>query len=100
MKILISQYKLKVPYYKYLEAARQDAPLFNEIGIEWRIWLVNKEEGLVAGIHYYEDQEALDRGLKQLRSKGRAPREGMIENISKQVFEVNEDLSKINKAPL
>ena len=31
---------------------------FNEMEIRWEIWLINKEEGIIGGIYYYEDEEA------------------------------------------
>ena len=47
MKILFSIAKSKVPYDELMEAFSKDAPLFKEAGVTWKIWLENKEEGLV-----------------------------------------------------
>jgi hypothetical protein len=98
MKIKISINKSKVPYDELLEASRKDTPLFNEMEIEWKIWLVNKEEGLIGGIYYFEDEEAYNKSAAKLKHKGVLP--PLVENISSHVFDVIEDISKLNKAPL
>lgn len=98
MKIMISLNKSKVHYDELMDACRHDAPLFNEMALEWKIWVENKEEGIIGGIYYFKDQEAFEKSNAQARAKGRAPH--MTENISKQVFDVIEDLSKETKAPI
>ena len=98
MKIKISINKSKVPYDELMEACRKDTPLMNKMEIEWKIWLVNKEEGLIGGIYYFEDEEAFNKSAAKLKPKGHLP--PLIENVSTQVFDVIEDFSKINKAPI
>ena len=99
MKIMISIRKSKVPYDELLEACKKDVPLINsEVEMEWKIWLVNKEEGLIGGIYYFEDEEAFNKSAAKLKPKGHLP--PLIENVSTQVFDVIEDFSKINKAPI
>jgi len=66
--------------------------------IEWKLWIVNKEEGLIGGICYFEDEEAYKKSAAKLKSKGLLP--PLVENISSNVFDVVEDVSKLNKAPL
>ena len=98
LKIMISINKSKVPYDEMMEACRNDIPLINEVDMEWKIWLENKEEGIIGGIYCYRDEEAFEKSMSQGKAKGLLP--PLIENISKQVFNVNEDLSKLNKAPI
>jgi len=99
MKIMISIRKSKVPYDELMEACRKDVPLINnEVEMEWKIWLINKEEGLIGGIYYFEDEEAFKKSMTNAKAKGVLPH--LIENLSTQVFDVIEDLSKVNKAPL
>ena len=98
MKIMISVNKSKVPWDELIEACRKDTPLLNKIEMEWKIWLENKEEGLICGIYCFKDQEAFEKSVAQERPKGLLP--PLIENVSKQFFDVNEELSKINKAPI
>jgi hypothetical protein len=98
MKIMISLNKSKVPYDELMDAARHDAPLFNEMALEWKMWVENKEEGIIGGIYYFKDQEDLEKSLAQGKAKSRLL--PLIENLSKQVFDVIEDLSEINNAPI
>ena len=99
MKIMISIRKSKVPYDELMEACRKDVPLINnEVEMEWKIWLVNKEEGLIGGIYYFEDEEAFKKSMTNAKPKGALP--PLIENVSTHFFDVIEDLSIANKAPL
>lgn len=81
-----------------MEAVRKDAPMFNEMAFKWKIWLVNKEEGLIAGVYYCEDEEALEKSLQEKKSESHLY--PLVENISSNVFDVIEDVSKLNKAPI
>ena len=101
MKIMISINKSKVPWDELMEACRNEAPLINEAmgeQMEWKIWLADKEEGLIGGIYYFEDEEDFRKKMVIGKSKAHLPT--LLENISSQVFDVNEDLSKVNKAPI
>ena len=84
-----------------MEACRKDAPLINEAQgetMKWKIWLENKEEGLIGGIYYLEDEEDFKKRMVKGKAKGQVP--PLIENVFSQVIDVNEELSKVNKAPL
>ncbi len=81
-----------------MEAARIDAPDMNEMEIEWKIWLLDKEEGLIGGIYYFEDEESYKKSMEPLREKALLPK--LIDNIFSKVLDVDEDLSKFNKAPI
>jgi len=98
MKVMISINKSKVPWDELMEACRNDIPLINEVDMEWKIWLENKEEEIIGGIYLFEDQEAFEKSMKQGKAKGRLP--PLIKPVSKYVFDVNESLSKDNKAPI
>ena len=98
MKIKISIHKSKVPYEELMDACRKDAPLFNEMALEWKMWLVNKEEGLIGGIYYFEDEETYKKSEEPKREKSYLL--PLIENVYSQIFDVNEELSKFNKAPI
>ena len=98
MKVRIGINKFKGSYEEMIEAVRKDAPMFNEMTLTWKIWLVNKEESLLAGVYLCEDEEALERSLQERKSESQVV--PMIENISSHVFDVIEDVSKLNKAPI
>lgn len=69
----------------------------NESGLIWKIWTENKETKEAGGIYIFENMFALEAYLKmhtkRLQSFG-------ITNIRSKIFEVNEKLSAITKAPL
>ena len=98
MKVMISINKSKVPFDELMEAARNDVPLINEFAYEWKIWLENKEEGLIGGIYFFEDEEAFKKSSSERKAKGALP--PLIDNVSKYFFDVNEDMSRMNKAPI
>jgi hypothetical protein len=98
LKIMISLNKSKVPYEELIEAARRDVPLINDAKMEWKIWLENKEERIIGGIYCFKDEEDFKKSLARGKAKGFLP--PLIENISNQVFDINENLSKMNKAPI
>ena len=96
---MFSIVKSKVPCEELMDAFSKDAPLFNEAGVTWKIWLENKEEGLVGGIYYFKTQEALDNfPTPELMKKGIG--HTMVERVSSHVFDVVEDLSLVNNAPI
>jgi hypothetical protein len=101
MKVMISINKSKVPWDELMEACRKDAPLINEAqgdAMEWKIWLENKEESLIGGIYYFKDEEDFKKRMVKGKAKGVLP--PLLENVSSQVFDVNVDLSRVNKAPI
>ena len=98
MKIMISINKSKVPFNELIDAARHDLHLLNEMEMEWKIWLENEEEGLIGGIYCFKDEEAFNKSMARGKAKGHLP--PLVENVSKHVFDVNEYLSKENKAPI
>jgi len=81
-----------------MDAAKHDIPLINEIDMEWKIWLEDKEEGIIGGVYCFRDEEAFKKSMAKGKAKGLLP--PLIEKISTQIFDVNEELSKVNKAPI
>ena len=101
LKVLISVNKSKVPWDELMEQCRKTAPSINEAmgdSMEWKIWIENKEEGLIGGVYYFEDEEEFKKRSVEGKAKDRLPT--LIENIYSQVFDVNVDLSRVNKAPI
>ncbi len=68
-----------------------------EKGLIWKIWTENKETKEAGGIYMFEDmsslKEYLEMHTKRLQSFG-------VTDIRSKIFEVNEKLSAITKAPL
>ena len=101
MKVKISINKSKVPWDELMEAARQGAPDVNEMAIEWKMWLVDKEEGLIGGIYYFENEEAYKKSIEPLSEKISSKMVmSSIDNVYSITIDVDEELSKYNKAPI
>jgi hypothetical protein len=98
MKVKISINKSKVPWDELMDAARQDAPDLNEIALEWKMWLVDKEKGLIGGIYYFEDEEAYKKSIASKSEKALILK--LIDNVYSITIDVDEELSKFNKAPI
>jgi hypothetical protein len=95
---MISLNKSKVPWDELMNAAKHDVPLINEIDMEWKIWLQDRDEGIIGGIYCFQDEESFKKSMAQGKAEGLLP--PLIEKISNQVIEVNLDLSRENKAPI
>jgi hypothetical protein len=69
----------------------------DEPGFLWKIWTENAETGEAGGIYAFADEAAarayIDKHSARLAEFG-------IEGIRAKVFDVNEGLSEINRAPL
>ena len=101
MKVKISINKSKVPWEELMEAARQGAPDVNEMAIEWKMWLVDKEKGLLGGVYYFEDEEAYKKSIESLSETVNSKNiMGSIDNVYSITIDVDEELSKYNKAPI
>jgi len=68
-----------------------------EPGFIWKIWTENPERGEAGGIYLFEDQASADAYLTlqtaRLESFG-------IKNITAKIFDVNEQLNAVTKAPM
>ena len=98
MKVKISINKSKVPWDELMEAARNGASDFHEMDIEWKMWLVDKEKGLIGGVYYFENEEAYKKSMEPLREKALLPK--LIDNVYSITIDVDEELSKFNNAPV
>lgn len=68
-----------------------------EEGFLWKIWTENSDAKEAGGIYLFETKEAAQKYLKMHteRLKGFG-----IEPVNAKIFEVNEELTKINHGPL
>lgn len=68
-----------------------------EPGLVWKIWTENKDSNRAGGVYLFTDKESAQNYLtmhtQRLQSFGIAP-------VNAMIFEVNQALSLINKAPL
>ncbi len=69
----------------------------NEPGFIWKIWTENKEAKEAGGIYLFESEETalayLEKHTARLKTFG-------VEQIFSKVFDINEPLTKINKATI
>jgi hypothetical protein len=101
MKVKISINKSKVPWDELMETARQCAPDVNKMDIEWKMWLVDKEKGLIGGVYYFEDEEAYKKSIEPLSKTVNSKMiMSSIDNVYSITIDVDEELSKYNKAPV
>lgn len=99
MKLLQIDFKMQGPFGEEMSSAF--APLAEDIatedGLVWKIWTENKETCEAGGIYLFADdvnaKRYLDKHTKRLEGFGISP-------INVKVFDVNEKLSLIDRAPL
>ncbi len=69
----------------------------NEPGLIWKLWTENQAVGEAGGIYLFEDlpnaEAYLTMHTKRLMSFG-------VQRVNGKIFEVNERLSRIDRAPL
>ncbi len=69
----------------------------NEPGFIWKVWTENKEAKEAGGIYIFESEEAalayLEKHTARLKTFG-------VKQIFSKVFDINEPLTKINKATI
>ncbi|EGU44073.1 hypothetical protein VII00023_00355 [Vibrio ichthyoenteri ATCC 700023] len=68
-----------------------------EPGMIWKIWTQSEKEQLGGGIYLFEDQASAQRYLEM--HSARLQQMG-ISNIRGIIFDINQPLSEINRAPL
>ena len=68
-------------------------------GLAWKIWLINETGGEAGGIYLFESREAAQAfvGSDAVKSFASHP---TITNVNAKMFEPDEALSKITRAPL
>jgi hypothetical protein len=83
------------PFGDELAAAMQERAedISNEPGLIWKIWTVNEEDQMAGGIYLFDNkadaQRYTDKHEKRLTEWG-------YTNIRALIFEVHEELSKLN----
>jgi hypothetical protein len=68
-------------------------------GLTWKIWLMNETEQAAGGIYLFENREAAQAflGSDAVKSFASHP---TISNVNAKIFEPDEVLSKVTRAPL
>jgi hypothetical protein len=66
-------------------------------GLRWKIWLVDKAAGQLGGVYLFDDRASAEAWAERSL---RAHVNGGATGFTTHIFEVNEDLSAITRAPL
>ena len=69
----------------------------NEPGLVWKIWTESKAQGMAGGIYLFDNEKDAKRYIE--KHEARLASFG-IKGIRSVIFNVNEPLSRIDKAPL
>lgn len=99
MKLLQIDFKMQGPFGEEMSSAF--APLAQDIateeGLIWKIWTESRENLEAGGIYLFADEfnakRYLEKHTNRLSSFGISP-------INVKIFDVNEKLSLINRAPI
>ncbi|WP_325733553.1 monooxygenase [Geminicoccus sp.] len=97
--ILVFDFPFDGPWGDEMAAASQGLAedISTEQGLVWKIWTENRLTKRIGGVHLFNDRDAAlrfrDKHLARLKSLG-------LKDIFAQVYEVNEPLSQITRAPI
>ena len=87
------------PWHEEMATAMRELAesISKEPGLVWKIWTENKDSNRAGGVYLFTDEKSAQNYLamhtQRLQSFGIAP-------VNAMIFEVNQALSLINKAPL
>lgn len=99
MFILQVDFAYHGPFGDEMSQAMQDLAhdIATESGLIWKIWTVNESTKEAGGIYYFTNEQDAKRYL--IKHIARLQNFG-IDQVNGKIFEVNADLSHINKAPI
>jgi len=98
LKIIEGKFKVKISRKKYEEDAIQHAIKMKDIpGLVWKIWAFDEEKSEAMGIYYFRDDD-----MAQLVFDSMDPRTwpDFTYDIEMRIWDVQEELCKINRVPL
>lgn len=78
-----------------MEGLAQD--IANESGLIWKIWTESKEQNIAGGVYLFDNKVDAERYLE--KHEARLSSFGIV-NIRSVIFETNDPLSRIDRAPL
>lgn len=78
-----------------MEGLAQD--IANESGLIWKIWTESKEQNIAGGVYLFDNKIDAERYLE--KHEARLSSFGIV-NIRSVIFETNDPLSRIDRAPL
>lgn len=97
--ILQVDFKMEGPFGSEMAESFSDLAksINEEDGLIWKIWTENREEKEAGGIYLFESKETAQKYVEMhtARLKGFG-----IDPVNAKIFEVNDELSKINHGPI
>ncbi|MGE5704086.1 MAG: monooxygenase [Clostridia bacterium] len=97
--ILQVDFKMEGPFGSEMAESFSDLAksINEEDGLIWKIWTENREEKEAGGIYLFESKETAQKNVERhtARLKGFG-----IDPVNAKIFEVNDELSKINHGPI
>jgi hypothetical protein len=96
LNILEIRFKWTKSRKEYEDSAHPDR-IANVPGLHWKIYGFDDEESMATGIYLFEDVESLNSYLGPFMERDQP--DGVVD-LEYKVWEVQEDLSKITRAPI
>ena len=100
MKLLQINYQLDSEVSEFL---RKSVPVANALAslprLRWKIWLKNNTDNEAGGIYLFEDTEAV-RSFLEGPIVAKLKAHPAVVNVSVKEFDIAEELSSINRAPV
>ena len=93
MKILEARFKVSISREEYEKTANPQ-----RYGAKWKLYGFNDEDSVGTGIYLFEDIDAMKAHMENLRKMEQAIE--YVSDLEMQVWDVQEGLSKITKAPI
>lgn len=97
--ILQVDFPFEGPWESAMTAAMQElaTSINDEPGFVWKLWTENKQDQQAGGIYLFDSrhnaQQYLEKHSKRLQQAG-------VKDIRGRIFEINDELSELNNAPL
>ena len=93
MKILEARFKVSISREEYEKTANPQ-----RYGSKWKLYGFNDEDSMGTGIYLFDDVEAMNTHMENLLKMEQAIE--YVTDLEMQVWEAQEGLSKITKAPI
>ena len=97
--ILQVDFPFEGPWESAMTAAMQElaTSINDEPGFVWKFWTENKQDQQAGGIYLFDSrhnaQQYLEKHSKRLQQAG-------VKDIRSRIFEINDEVSELNNAPL
>lgn len=93
MKLLEARFKVSISREEYEKTAKPQ-----RYGAKWKLYGFNEDDSMGTGIYLFEDVEAMKAHMENLRKMAQAIE--YVSDLEMQVWDVQEGLSRITKAPI